>query len=424
MDINYSLIMDREIKKLDESGKVPTLLLHSCCAPCSTSVLETLCNHFKVTVFYYNPNIYPGEEFYKRCKEQENFCENFDSVYKPEFICTGYDEDDFKKCARGHENEPEKGRRCLECYRLRLEKTAKYASEHGFEFFTTTLSVSPMKSAYLLNTIGGELGEKYNVKYLFSDFKKKDGYKRSCVLSDIYRIYRQEYCGCIYSMAERYLSKAKALIFDVDGTLLDTMWFYEDFASEVAKAYGIEPDGEMREAARGLTVKEACAAMKSKYGISESVEEILNQADSIIEPLYAERACMKDGVREFLDFCVQKGYRMCIATATKKVFIAKALKRLGIYDMFEFILTCPEVGASKYESLVYDKSCDRLGVKKEDVIIFEDALFAMKTAKNAGYFVIGVHENTEKNKTEEIKKACDIYVRTMDELIHREKLEY
>ena len=92
--------------------------------------------------------------------------------------------------------------------------------------------------------------------------------------------------------------------------------------------------------------------------------------------------------------------------------------------MFEFILTCPEVGASKYESLVYDKNCERLGVKKEDVIIFEDALFAMKTAKNAGYFVIGVHENTEKNKTEEIKKTCDIYVRTMDELIHREKLEY
>lgn len=424
MDINYSLIMDHEIKKLKDENITPTLLLHSCCAPCSTSVLETLCRYFKVTVFYYNPNIYPKDEYFKRCEEQRKLCDTFIASYKPEFICTSYDDDDFKKCIRGMENEPERGLRCLECYRLRLEKTAKYASENGYDFFTTTLSVSPLKSAYALNTIGGELCEKYHVKYLFSDFKKKDGYKRSCELSEHFGIYRQEYCGCIYSMAERYLTKAKALIFDIDGTILDTMWFYEDFASEVLKAYSINADAEFRESIRGLTVKESCILMKDKFNIPDTAEEILQKSDSLIAPLYAKIAKFKKGVQEFLDYAKKHSYRMCVATATKKEFIVSALERLGILDLFEFILTCPEVGASKYKTDIYDICCEKLDVTKNDVIIFEDALFAMKTAKEAGYFVVGVEEETEKNKIPEIKKTCDIYVHTMDELIHKEKLEF
>ncbi|MEG1646969.1 MAG: epoxyqueuosine reductase QueH [Clostridia bacterium] len=174
------------------------LLLHSCCAPCSSSVLEKLTKDYEVVVFYYNPNIFPPEEYYIRQTEEINFCAQ---VYgdKVKVIESDYFPQDFYNIAIGLEDAPEGGERCAKCFALRLDATAKLAKELGCDLFTTTLSVSPHKNAKLLNQIGATIAQKYGVDYLVSDFKKQDGYKRSIQLSKQYSLYRQSYCGCQFS---------------------------------------------------------------------------------------------------------------------------------------------------------------------------------------------------------------------------------
>ena len=199
MKVNYQLMLDREIQQITESGKVPKLLLHSCCAPCSSYVLEYLSQYFDITVLYYNPNISPAAEFEKRAAEQERLVASIPALHPITFLCGHYDPSEFTAISKGLEDLPEGGERCTKCYRLRLEETAKLAKELGYDYFTTTLSISPLKDAERLNTIGGELAERYGVAYLYSDFKKKEGYKRSIQLSADYDLYRQDYCGCIYS---------------------------------------------------------------------------------------------------------------------------------------------------------------------------------------------------------------------------------
>ena len=198
-NINYQAMLERTIAARDGT---PSLLLHSCCAPCSSYVLEYLSRYFQITVFYYNPNIYPPEEFFKRRTEQERFISLMTPENPKSINGAEYESESFYETVKGLEKIPEGGERCFACYRLRLEKTAKLAAEKGFDYFTTTLSISPHKNAGKLNEIGGELAEKYGVSYLFSDFKKKNGYKRSTELSKIYGIYRQNYCGCVFSMRE------------------------------------------------------------------------------------------------------------------------------------------------------------------------------------------------------------------------------
>ena len=200
MKQNYQIILDREISALN--GRRPSLLLHSCCGPCSTYVLEYLSRFFDITVFYYNPNIYPADEFFKRGDEQKRLIAAMFPDGSVGFSEGAFDDSNFYETVKGLENVPEGGERCFKCYRLRLEETAQKAAEGGFEYFTTTLSISPHKNAQALNDIGRETAEKYGVKYLFSDFKKKNGYKRSCELSAQYGIYRQDYCGCIFSKRE------------------------------------------------------------------------------------------------------------------------------------------------------------------------------------------------------------------------------
>ena len=198
LKINYQLVLEKEIE--NNKGKTPRLLLHSCCAPCSSYVLEYLSEFFEITVFYYNPNIYPPEEYFKREEEQKLFVEKIPAKNPIHFLAGEFEDEKFYQAVKGMENEPEGGKRCFECYALRLEKAAQTAQEGGFDYFTTTLSISPHKNAQELNRIGGEIAEKYGVKYLFSDFKKKGGYKRSCELSEEYGMYRQDYCGCVYSI--------------------------------------------------------------------------------------------------------------------------------------------------------------------------------------------------------------------------------
>ena len=203
MKINYDMLFVSELKKIAAEGKTPSLLLHACCAPCSTSVLECLTEYFDVTVYYFNPNITPRDEFVLRAGELKKLLGELPAKNKIKLICADYAPELFGAVSAGFEDEKEGGERCLRCFRLRLEGTASLAKEQGFDYFTTTLSVSPYKNAAALNEIGGELAEKYGVKYLFADFKKKDGYRRSVELSRKYGLYRQNYCGCVFSKRKR-----------------------------------------------------------------------------------------------------------------------------------------------------------------------------------------------------------------------------
>lgn len=198
--VNYQIKMEELIKENCSNGQIPTLLLHSCCAPCSSYCLEVLSSYFKVTVFYYNPNIYPPEEYAMRAEEQRCFIERFPAKYPISFVEGKYDTDRFYAMAKGKEQIKEGKERCFLCYEMRLRETCEYAKAHGFDFFTTTLSISPLKNAQKLNEIGEKLEKEYQISYLYSDFKKKNGYKRSTEISREYEMYRQDYCGCVYSI--------------------------------------------------------------------------------------------------------------------------------------------------------------------------------------------------------------------------------
>ena len=194
---NYQLELDKTLQKISLENKRPSLLLHACCAPCSSYVLEYLTKYFDITVFYYNPNISPENEYLHRVSEIKRLIsEMCPSV---SFIEGRYEPEKFYEMAKGLENEPERGARCLKCYRMRLEESAVIAKENNFDYFTTTLSISPQKDSIVLNSIGKEVSEKYDIPYLFSDFKKKGGYKRSIELSAQFHLYRQNFCGCIFS---------------------------------------------------------------------------------------------------------------------------------------------------------------------------------------------------------------------------------
>lgn len=197
--INYQKELERVIERDQRIGAVPKLLLHVCCAPCSSYCLEYLSDHFDITVYFYNPNISIKEEYDYRLSEEERFISLKEFKYPVKMTQSEYLPEDFFKAVKGLENEPEGGKRCCECFRLRLEASAKKAKELGFDYFTTTLTLSPLKNAALLNEIGAEMGERYGVSWLPSDFKKKEGYKRSIELSREYDLYRQNYCGCIFS---------------------------------------------------------------------------------------------------------------------------------------------------------------------------------------------------------------------------------
>ena len=197
--INYQLELEKIIEENKNNKTVPTLLLHSCCAPCSSYVLEYLSKYFMITVFYYNPNISSIEEYLKRKEEQIRFINEFNFDNPVNVIEGEYDNKRFEETIKGLELEKEGGSRCKKCYLLRLEETCRKAKEKGFDYFGTTLTVSPYKNSNSLNEIGKMLSSRYDIKYLYSDFKKKNGYKRSIELSRIYNLYRQDYCGCIYS---------------------------------------------------------------------------------------------------------------------------------------------------------------------------------------------------------------------------------
>lgn len=199
MTMNYDLLMEEQIKNLEEGS---TLLMHACCAPCSSACLERLGNYFDISILYYNPNITDKDEYLKRVDEIKKFISSFKTKYPIKLIEGRYEPEEFFKIAKGLEDEPERGKRCFECYKLRLSETAKVASELNFDYFCTTLTLSPYKNAVWLNEIGEDLNSNYTSTYLYSDFKKRNGYKRSIELSKEFDLYRQDYCGCVYSLRD------------------------------------------------------------------------------------------------------------------------------------------------------------------------------------------------------------------------------
>lgn len=200
--VNYQKILDGIISNLQKTNTVPTLLLHVCCAPCSSYCLEYLSQYFKITVFFYNPNISERAEYQHRLKEEKRFISEMNFKYPVNIIEGEYSPLEYFSAVKGLENEPEGGERCKKCFELRLEKSARIAREMNFDYFTTTLTISPLKNAPLLNQIGERFADVYDVKWLNSDFKKKEGYKRSIVLSAEHNLYRQNYCGCVFSKRE------------------------------------------------------------------------------------------------------------------------------------------------------------------------------------------------------------------------------
>lgn len=199
---NYQKELDKLLETIGKEASAPTLFLHSCCAPCSSYCLEYLSRYFRITVFYYNPNIFPDTEYEDRVQEQERLIREMNEagVNHPISLVKGtYRPEEFYQAVKGLEQEPEGGARCTECFKLRLRESARLAKEGGYDYFTTTLTISPLKDAERLNRIGEEAGAEYGVRFLNSDFKKRNGYKRSTELSREHDLYRQDYCGCVYS---------------------------------------------------------------------------------------------------------------------------------------------------------------------------------------------------------------------------------
>ena len=200
---NFQKELEKIIEENKKNGVVPSLLLHSCCAPCSSYCLEYLSQYFKITVLYYNPNLFPAGEYERRVSEQKKLVSALPTKYPITLVEMKGEPEEFYSAVKGLEHIREGGERCFACFRLRLERAARYAKENGFDFFTTTLTISPLKNAQKLNEIGEAVGEKFGVRHLPSDFKKKNGYKRSVELSKVYGLYRQDYCGCVFSKRER-----------------------------------------------------------------------------------------------------------------------------------------------------------------------------------------------------------------------------
>ncbi len=202
MNESYYNLCSQELSKIKKPKKI---LLHSCCAPCSSHVITFLTNYFDITILYYNPNISPKDEYLKRKEEQIRLISSIEHTNKIDIIDCDYDNEIYEKSIKGYEKCPERGERCTICFNLRLEMTAKIAKKNNFDYFCSTLTVSPYKNAKLINEIGKDLEKKYDVKWLYSDFKKADGYKKSIELSKKYNLYRQDYCGCKYSKRDKIM---------------------------------------------------------------------------------------------------------------------------------------------------------------------------------------------------------------------------
>ena len=285
--INYQKELDKLIDNIEENT-VPKLLLHSCCGPCSSYVLEYLSEYFEITVFYYNPNIYPSEEYWYRVDEQKKIIE-LTKAKNPIHMITGeYDVERFYKMAEGMEDVPEGGARCHKCYEMRLREAAKIAKKGGFDYFTTTLSISPHKNSQVLNKIGERVGEEEGVKHLPSDFKKNNGYKRSCEITREYGMYRQDYCGCEFSKRE---TEERNLRRDKNNL------------REKMKEIGENLDKEYMESADKKIIEKLVSC--SQYKNAENIFTYIGNGSEINTSIFIKKA-WEDSKKVAVPYCVDK----------------------------------------------------------------------------------------------------------------------
>ncbi len=201
--MNFQVRCEEILNQIKERRDTPSLLLHACCAPCSSYVLEYLSKYFNITILYYNPNIYPELEYQRRLQELKDYLKKISFLHSVTLVEDSYNPDEYYQVVKGKEELGERSERCYSCYQLRMSRACKYAKSHHMDYFTTTLSISPYKKSDWINEIGKSLQDQYGISYLYADFKKKNGYKRSIELSKEYGLYRQDYCGCVYSKIER-----------------------------------------------------------------------------------------------------------------------------------------------------------------------------------------------------------------------------
>lgn len=362
--INYQIELDKIIDKIDENGDAPSLLLHSCCGPCSSYVLEYLSKYFKITVLFYNPNIFPSEEYYYRVDEQIKIIEWTDAKNKIEMLIGDYDVEKFYDMSEGMEDMREGGARCMSCYEMRLKKAAEIAKKYEFDYFTTTLSISPHKNSQVLNKIAEKISKEVGVSNLPSDFKKKSGYKRSCEISKEAGLYRQDYCGCEFSKREMEERNRKKMTTEMENSSVNKTNEVEQI--QIAKK---ELRKKVIERANNLDenyIKEADKKIIDKllkseeYLSSNSIFCYVGKYPEINTSLFIEQA-LKDGKKISVPYCVDKS----IMTAQ----LIKGFEdlRIGTYGILEpdpnttETLSVSEIDLIIVPCSTADKNGNRLG---------------------------------------------------------------
>lgn len=384
---NYQKELDNIIETNRKAGVVPTLLLHACCAPCSSYCLEYLSQFFRITVFFYNPNIYPEKEYTYRAGEIRRLIRESEYVNEVSLIEGEFSPDEFYSAVKGLEGVKEGGERCFNCYELRLRKTAELCKNLGFDYFTTTLTISPLKNAEKINEIGERLAEEYGVKHLPSDFKKKNGYKRSIELSKEHNLYRQNYCGCVFSKRQPSFPFA---VFDLDGTLLDTLADLHAAVNHALRQFGF-PERSISEVRRFIgngVVK--LMERSTPDGTDESTNtECLGAFREYYLAHMADTTAPYEGIVDLLKKLRKNGVK--IAVVSNKLHPAVVdLCEDYFSGLIDIALGVAEETERKPAPVNVYKAMELMGADKSNTIYIGDSEVDIQTANNAGLPCIGV----------------------------------
>lgn len=384
---NYQKELDNIIEANRKAGIVPTLLLHACCAPCSSYCLEYLSQFFRITVFFYNPNIYPEKEYAYRAAEIRRLISESEYVNEVSLIEGEFNPDEFYSSVKGLEKVKEGGERCFNCYELRLRKTAELGKKMGFDYFTTTLTISPLKNAEKINEIGERLAEEYGIKHLPSDFKKKNGYKRSIELSKEHNLYRQNYCGCAFSRRQPSYPYA---IFDLDGTLLNTLSDLHAAVNFALRKFGF-PERSISEVRR--FIGNGVVKLMERSTPEGTDEKTDAECLSVFREYYlahmADTTAPYEGIIDLLKALREKGVK--IAVVSNKLHPAVAgLCEDYFRGLIDVALGVSEERERKPAPVNVFRAMELMGADKSNTVYIGDSEVDVQTAGNAGLPCIGV----------------------------------
>ncbi len=384
---NYQKELDNIIETNRKAGIVPTLLLHACCAPCSSYCLEYLSQFFRITVFFYNPNIYPEKEYAYRVSEIRRLISESEYVNEVSLIEGEFKPDEFYSAVKGLEKVKEGGERCFSCYELRLRKTAELCKEIGFDYFTTTLTISPLKNAEKINEIGEKLAEEYGIKHLPSDFKKKNGYKRSIELSREHNLYRQNYCGCVFSVRKPSYPYA---IFDLDGTLLNTLGDLHAAVNHALREFGF-PERSLAEVRR--FIGNGVVKLMERSTPDATDEKTNAECLSVFREYYlshmADTTAPYEGIIDLLKKLREKGIK--IAVVSNKLHPAVVdLCEDYFGGLIDVALGVAEESERKPAPTNVYKAMELMGADESNTVYIGDSEVDVQTAENAGLPCIGV----------------------------------